>query len=234
MKEVSFEIKDVILNLIQESAKVRGKTESYIINEALENFFIKEKKNLFPQIVFDESKEIWKDIPGYEGMYKASNMGRISSSIKHNFKIMNQMRMVQGYYTVSLIGKAKTTYLTHRLIATTFLPTPCKDCIQVDHINGIKCDNRAENLRWITRSDNTKNNHRLDPSIKDKISAKGKKVELFDNSGNSLGVFSSLNKACEFAGCTISSLSNHLRKAGKYKSTYVTDKKITGKFVEDI
>ena len=66
-------------------------------------------------------KEIWKDIPGYEGRYKASNLGRIKSMnyLGHegNEQILKPNITNLGYNRVELINKK---YLLHRVIAMTF------------------------------------------------------------------------------------------------------------------
>ena len=65
-------------------------------------------------------KEIWKDIPNYEGLYQASNLGRIKS-LKRN-KILNQIKSSDTYLQVFLCKNNKVKgYQVHRLIAKTFL-----------------------------------------------------------------------------------------------------------------
>ena len=60
-----------------------------------------------------------------------------------------------GYHEVLFYEHGKThQYLTHRLILETFCPRPDMKTLQVNHINGIKSDNRLENLEWCTRSEN--------------------------------------------------------------------------------
>ena len=97
-------------------------------------------------------EEIWKDIPGYEGEYKVSNMGNVYSIIKHRLSslILNK---TLGYLFVNLHGK---NYRVHRLVALTFIPNP-ENKPYIDHINTIKTDNRVENLRWCTPMENTHN-----------------------------------------------------------------------------
>lgn len=104
--------------------------------------------------------EIWKDIPGYEGRYRVSSIGRVMSlDYKHTCgsKIMVQTIGTDGYPQLLLYknGKPKCWQI-HRLVAVAFVPNPNnKRCI--DHINGIKTDNRAINLRWCTYKENIHN-----------------------------------------------------------------------------
>lgn len=114
------------------------------------------------------SEEIWKDVEGYEGLYQISNLGNVKSldryvkqkdnKIKHiKEKMLTSHDNNRGYLAVNLSKDGKTkTHTVHRLIATAFIPNPeNKPCI--DHINAIRTDNRIENLRWATYSENNSN-----------------------------------------------------------------------------
>lgn len=96
--------------------------------------------------------EIWKDIPNYDG-YQASNIGRIRTFVFHgkNTRIKKQS-ICNGYLSVNIGNKRLKS---HRLIASAFINNPFNK-EQINHINGIKTDNRIENLEWVTRKENLK------------------------------------------------------------------------------
>lgn len=102
--------------------------------------------------------ELWKDIPHYEGRYLVSNYGRVFSLLTH--KIMATRLNNDGYEVICLNpekGKRKSERV-HRLVALAFIPNP-NGYPEVNHINGIRNDNRAINLEWMTHEQN--NQHKI-------------------------------------------------------------------------
>jgi len=110
--------------------------------------------------------EIWKDAFGYEGLYQVSNLGRVKSLERYKKNGKNSLQLIPEYFKTTKQNN-KTGYVQvdlyknnkrknwnlHRLILSTFKGYSKLD---VNHINGIKTDNRLENLEYCTRKENMK------------------------------------------------------------------------------
>jgi len=115
------------------------------------------------------NRERWKDIPGYEGYYQISNLGRVRSKnriikIKDcigkkysiNRKSVNRKIRTQknGYCYIGLSIKDKEkVFLIHRLVAISFIPN-IHNKPQVNHKDGNKLNNYVKNLEWCTELEN--------------------------------------------------------------------------------
>ncbi len=115
-------------------------------------------KNVYRKIYKNKSKddlkgEIWLDIPGYEGLYKISNLGRVKNK---NNTIMSQV-FNSGYLVLGLTkDKVQKNIRVHRLVALAFIGDSINEKNEVNHKNGIKTDNREKNLEWVTRIENAR------------------------------------------------------------------------------
>lgn len=109
-------------------------------------------------------QEIWKDVVGYEGLYQVSNFGRVRK--------IEPVIIGQGgsrYKSVWLKKNNEKNFCSvHRLVAQAFIPNP-ENKKTVNHINGIKSDNRVDNLEWATYSENIKH------ALNNNLIRKGKK-----------------------------------------------------------
>ena len=111
-----------------------------------------------------EGKEIWKDVKGYEGIYQVSSFGKVKRLARpvwngHNYFMLKEKNLTQnpskrGYVKITLkVNRKGYTVHVHRLVAEAFLKKDAKRNF-VNHINGIRNDNRLENLEWVTPREN--------------------------------------------------------------------------------
>lgn len=108
--------------------------------------------------------EEWKDIKGYEGIYQVSNKGQVRSIVKRHSsmpRIMKQRTAGAGYAYVGLSTNGiQRKHAVHRLVAEAFIPN-LEGKPEVNHINGNKEDNCADNLEWVTSKENKIHAHNM-------------------------------------------------------------------------
>lgn len=95
--------------------------------------------------------EIWKDIKGYEGYYQISSMGKVKNLNTGKILIGDKNRI--GYRRVTLYTPIQKRFFVHRLVAFHFVEGYCEGLV-VNHKDGNKTNNSAENLEWVTKSEN--------------------------------------------------------------------------------
>lgn len=111
-------------------------------------------------------QEIWKDITDYKGYYQVSNLGNVRSVDRYvranvcgqrfvKGQLITKRKDKNGYFVVMLKKSQSPNKLAkvHRLVAMAFIPLVEGKPI-IDHINGNRTDNRADNLRWCTTKEN--------------------------------------------------------------------------------
>jgi len=120
-------------------------------------------------------KEIWKDVVGYEGLYKVSSLGRVKGVdriIKAKFinhetqkvkgQILKPFTNKQGYVRVTLnINQKVNKFSVHRLVAQAFIPNP-DNKPQVNHKDEKRDNNNVDNLEWVTAKENSNYGTRLE------------------------------------------------------------------------
>ena len=149
-------------------------------------------------------KEIWKDIPGFEGHYQASTLGRIKSLDRKDTlgrslkgRIMKQGETRGKYLTVGLSkNEVRKTYRVNRLILMTFCPCENMEILEANHKNENRQDNRLENLNWLTSQENSVWNDKHKRTGEKNKNKNGKKVICLETGE----IFPSLREASRQTG----------------------------------
>ena len=125
--------------------------------------------------------------------YSVSNTGRIRND--KTGRILKLHKSTNGYYQV-MLGRKTVPLYVHRIVAKAFIPNE-EGFPQVDHKNGDKSDNRAENLRWVSVSGNCLNfgyEQRIEHR-KRKVIARKDNTEMLFNSRDEVAQYFKCNKA---------------------------------------
>lgn len=168
--------------------------------------------------------EIWKDIPGYENIYQASNLGNIRSLNrewkgnngairKHGIIVLKKNIRRNGYiYVVLRINNKQNKHNIHRLVLSAFYG---KSKLQCNHIDGNKKNNHVENLEYCTSKQNmihALNNGFIktgENSINSKLKNNHVNRIRFLNGKVERGYFKKLSKALDVSDVTIYNILNY-------------------------
>ncbi len=102
--------------------------------------------------------ETWRDVPGYEGKYQVSDRGRLRNA---RGKLKKPTKNNHGYLRVNLHKEGVSRQFSlHILVAQVFIPNP-ENKSEVNHKNGKRADCWAENLEWMTHSENQLHRHKV-------------------------------------------------------------------------
>ena len=184
------------------------------------------------------SEEIWKEVPGYEGLYEVSNLGRVKSckktvirsngrKISFPEKIMKPSVNHKGYLIIDLRKNGKRSGgFVHRLVGKDFIDNPFNK-EQINHKNGNKEDNCVQNLEWVTNQENMAHAYKsLGRTNKAASESRKRIVEQLNGDGSIVNIFESIKEAYEKTGINnISAVCRGVRpSAGGYKWRYSTGK----------
>lgn len=166
----------------------------------------------------DFEGEVWKDIPDYEGWYQVSNFGRIKS-VDRQFMLQrvcdNVPRIITRKACIIKACTKRGDYLTchlkkngtsksvkfHQVVCKAFHPNP-GELPEINHINEVKTDNRADNLEWCTRRYNATWGTVIERNRQKRINNPllSRKVYQYDKEGKFISAYPSIKEAAKVVG----------------------------------
>ena len=153
-----------------------------------------------------------KDIPGFED-YAVTEDGRVWSHPKRCSREGRWLAITSDSYGYQYVHIGNKYPRIHRLMAVTFLDAPLEGQVQVNHKNGLKGDNRLENLEWCTPAENTRHAYRY--GLRDKSYLKKPVRNLTTGE-----VFPSAQEASIAYGASKSAVASCMWRKTRFKNAY--------------
>ncbi len=174
--------------------------------------------------------EAWKDIKGFEGLYRVSNTGKVFS-VRRGIELKPKTDRY-GYKAVTLWNGINNHRTVHRLVADAFVERE-DGCNVVNHIDCNKLNNNADNLEWTTVKGNTRHAYENLESYRDRckelhhigVEARKIKLDVFFR-GEHIGSYNGKEECAKALGISQKTIYNRLHNRYSSRSGYTFVQKV--------
>jgi len=175
--------------------------------------------------------EIWKDVMGFEGFYKISNYGKIKTLERvvdmpnggtrlDKSKLLKCRDTPNGYKMVKLMARGKVKDISvHRLVGEHFIDNP-NNKLTINHIDGVKHNNKYDNLEWATQSENILHSLHILGNINTVNKSKRKIVQLLDECGNCFREHIGIRNCAKIEKVSTATIYQYDKSGEKYNGVY--------------